>query len=170
MPISHSGIPRFLGLFGLYYSLQYLSLSDATVITFLTPICTMVTGAIFLKETVYMRQIVAGRGLPFSDEIIILLIWPTVFSFLGVVLIARPPFIFHGISDGINSSSNPVQSTGKDHTVTQRLTAVGWVSYSCIRMKSSRIYEDCDRVALIGVLGATGACELWLLRTSPSAH
>ena len=51
---------RFIGLFGIYFSLQYLSLSDATVLTFLTPICTVFTGAVFLGETFSHRQILAG--------------------------------------------------------------------------------------------------------------
>jgi len=51
---------RFIGLFGIYFSLQYLSLSDATVLTFLAPICTVFTGALFLGETFSRRQVLAG--------------------------------------------------------------------------------------------------------------
>lgn len=59
---------RFFGLFGIYYSLQYLSLSDATVLTFLSPLCTAIAGALFLKEKMRRTQALAGRkrlfGLP----------------------------------------------------------------------------------------------------------
>lgn len=52
---------RFFGLFGLYYSLQYMSLSDATVLTFLAPTVTSALGFLFLKEAVSWKQAVAGR-------------------------------------------------------------------------------------------------------------
>lgn len=52
---------RFFGLFGVYYSLQYLSLSDATVLTFLAPMCTAVTGAVLLHEKLSWREAFAGR-------------------------------------------------------------------------------------------------------------
>ena len=58
--IAHS---RFTGLFGTYYALQYLSLSDATVLSFLTPMTTAVTGALFLKETLTLKQ-VSASGAP----------------------------------------------------------------------------------------------------------
>ena len=54
-------VTRFFGLFGVYYSLQFLSLSDATVLTFLAPMCTAVTGALLLKENFSLREALAGR-------------------------------------------------------------------------------------------------------------
>lgn len=51
---------RFFGLFGVYYSLQYLSLSDATVLTFLAPICTAVAGSLLLGENFTRREALAG--------------------------------------------------------------------------------------------------------------
>ncbi|EAU83503.2 integral membrane protein DUF6 [Coprinopsis cinerea okayama7 len=104
------GIGGSIGLYGIYYSLQYLSLSDATVLTFLSPMCTAIAGAMFLGEHLRVSQLVAG-----------------VFSLGGVVLIARPPWLFG------DSSQHNVGD--EDVTPAQRLTAVG--------------------VALIGVLGAT---------------
>lgn len=55
---------RFFGLFGIYYSLQYLSLSDATVLTFLAPLCTAIAGALFLKENFRRTQALAGCERP----------------------------------------------------------------------------------------------------------
>jgi len=119
------GFSGFFGLFGIYYSLQYLSLSDATVLTFLAPLCTGISGAIFLKEKYTKREALAS-----------------VFSLLGVVLIARPVFLF-----GNNRATKPlsidvhVTQIGPDDsekgTPEERLIAVG--------------------VAMIGVLGSTGA-------------
>ncbi|KAJ2913258.1 hypothetical protein MD484_g7144, partial [Candolleomyces efflorescens] len=71
------GMGGFIGLYGIYFSLQYLSLSDAIVLSFLSPMCTAISGAVFLGEHVSARQIVASLT-----------------SLVGVVLIARPPFLF----------------------------------------------------------------------------
>ncbi|KAK0547181.1 hypothetical protein OC845_004226 [Tilletia horrida] len=71
------GFCGFFGLFGLYWSLQYLSLADATVITFLSPLATALLAAPLLKEPLYARQLIAG-----------------LVSIVGVILIARPHFIF----------------------------------------------------------------------------
>jgi hypothetical protein len=51
---------RFVGLFGVYLSLQYLSLSDGTVLMFLSPLCTAVAGAFFLGEMFSLSQALAG--------------------------------------------------------------------------------------------------------------
>jgi len=110
------GVFGFFGVFGIIYSLEYLSLSDATVLTFLSPLTTAIAGALLLNESVSRQQAVSG-----------------VFSLIGVVLIARPTFIFGSVL---------LPSTGNDTdiekgTPAERLIAVG--------------------VALLGVLGKTGA-------------
>ncbi|EPQ30001.1 uncharacterized protein PFL1_02674 [Pseudozyma flocculosa PF-1] len=71
------GFSGFFGLFGLYYSLQYLSLADATVITFLAPLATGFLGYLVLGERFTLREFLGGIA-----------------SLGGVVLIARPAFIF----------------------------------------------------------------------------
>lgn len=64
----------FTGVYALYYSVQYLPLSEATVITFLAPIMTCYACSFFIPgETFSRRQQVAA-----------------VISLVGVVLIARP--------------------------------------------------------------------------------
>ena len=90
------GVVGFFGLFGIYYSLQYLDLSDATVLTFLAPILTGYFGRIFLKEPFLRTELFAG-----------------LVSLLGVILIARPQSLF-------GTSEIPGQATGL-----QRLAAVG---------------------------------------------
>lgn len=109
------GISGFLGLCGLYLSLQYLSVADATVLTFLTPLATAVAGCLLLEEGYSVTQGVAG-----------------VFSLLGVVLIARPPFLFNSMPAII-----PDRYYLQEATPVQRLMAVG--------------------ASMIGVVGATGA-------------
>ncbi|KAF4621973.1 hypothetical protein D9613_009250 [Agrocybe pediades] len=110
----------FFGLFGVYYSLQYLSLSDATVLTFLAPMCTAIAGALLLGEKFTRKEALAG-----------------IVSLVGVVLIARPAALFgsHTVPEG--GSAPPGVDAAEKGTPRDRLIAVG--------------------VALIGVLGATGA-------------
>jgi threonine/homoserine efflux transporter RhtA len=45
----------------MYFALQYLSLSDAVVLKFLAPILTGFSGVIFLKESLSLKQVAAGR-------------------------------------------------------------------------------------------------------------
>jgi drug/metabolite transporter (DMT)-like permease len=61
MIIECGKLSRFIGLSGLYLSLRHLSLSDATVLTFLAPVCVVFTGAVFLGESFSRRQVFAGR-------------------------------------------------------------------------------------------------------------
>ncbi|KAH9052765.1 integral membrane protein DUF6 [Lactarius vividus] len=104
------GLTGFVSLAGMYFSLQYLSLSDATVLTFIAPILTSFSGAVFLKEPLSFRETLSGLC-----------------SFLGVVLIARPQFLF-----GSQAFSDPSEELV---TPAQRMISIA--------------------AALIGVLGAT---------------
>ena len=114
-------------------SLQYLPLSDATVITFLAPIVACWACSYLLHELFGRNESIAAMV-----------------SFLGVVLIAQPasllphhsdvPPIASGAGEGIPSTNATVSADlqGAYHvTAAQRLSAVG--------------------VALIGVLGAASA-------------
>ncbi|KAG0704051.1 hypothetical protein DFH29DRAFT_398203 [Suillus ampliporus] len=110
------GLCGFFGLFGMYYSLQYLSLADATVLSFLLPLSAALGGYFVLKEPYSKREAVAA-----------------IVSLLGVMLIARPPFLF-GNSSSENSGSSDAASRA---TATDRIRAV------C--------------VALLGIVLGTGA-------------
>ncbi|KAG0704048.1 drug/metabolite transporter superfamily, partial [Suillus ampliporus] len=96
------GITGFFGLYGVYLSLEHLSVADATVLIFLTPLTTAVAGSVLLKESYSANQAVAG-----------------VCSLLGVVLITRPPFLF-GSTPGIPDGRNLPEGTPAE-----RLAAVG---------------------------------------------
>lgn len=77
------GIGGFFGVFGMYYSLLYLPLADATVITFLAPSLACWACYYILKEPfTRMEQIAA------------------LISLFGVVLIARPTTLFALASGG----------------------------------------------------------------------
>ncbi|KAK0502375.1 drug/metabolite transporter superfamily [Armillaria luteobubalina] len=80
-PIQCSYSVEFAGLSGVYYSLKYLSLSEATVLTFLTPFTTTISSAIFLGEIVTVGYFVAGSTRK-------------AFCILGVIFIAQPDFLF----------------------------------------------------------------------------
>jgi hypothetical protein len=54
-------LPSFFGLSGMYQSLKYLSLSDATTLSFLTPTCTALLGYLFLREPFTRKECAAGR-------------------------------------------------------------------------------------------------------------
>lgn len=80
------------------------------------------------------------------------------FSFVGVVLIARPEFLFgsHQVVP-VEGIDLPPAEKG---TNAERLVAVGYV-ISIHEKRNSRVV----RVALLGVLGATGACMSYITTT-----
>lgn len=71
------GFIGFFGVFGLYYSLQYLSVSDAVSITFLTPMVTAFFAFVMLGEHYSVLEGVCA-----------------ILSLAGVILIAKPDFLF----------------------------------------------------------------------------
>lgn len=71
------GVLGFFGVFGLYYSVNYLEISDAAVITFLTPTVTAIFAWYFLNEPLIPVEIFAGF-----------------LALIGVVIISRPAFLF----------------------------------------------------------------------------
>lgn len=104
------GLGGFWGVFGLYYSLTYLDLSDATVITFLAPIvatwaCSVVPA---LKEPFTKHEFGAAMV-----------------SFVGVVLIARPGSLFaSSAGEVVAEEKKKNQGGGEDVTPHQRLVAI----------------------------------------------
>lgn len=106
----------FFRLLCIYYSLKYLSLSDATVLTFLAPFTIGIAGFIFLGETFTIKQAFASRERHDLRSFLAKVDRLKVASLIGVVLIARPTFLF-GVSE-----TEPGDSSG---TPKQRLIAVG---------------------------------------------
>ena len=51
---------RFLAVYGTFCALQYLPLSDVTVLKFITPILIGLSGAVFLREPFSLRVALAG--------------------------------------------------------------------------------------------------------------
>lgn len=109
------GLVGFFGVFGLYYSLQYLSLSDAVAITFLIPMVTGFLAGALLHERYSFLEAICG-----------------LLSLGGVILIAKPNFIFGKESESETSGDEGIESSSTE----LRLLATG--------------------VGLVGVMGASG--------------
>jgi len=128
------GMGGFFGVFGMYYSLMYLPISDATVITYLAP-----------GLACWACSFLIGESFTRVDKI------GTMVSLLGVLFIARPASLFAGFSQSMRTpagATSDVVASGnstthihgaKDFDVTpgERVGAVG--------------------LALVGVLGAVSA-------------
>ncbi|KAI2636576.1 hypothetical protein GGS26DRAFT_549635 [Hypomontagnella submonticulosa] len=71
------GVAGYTGLFCSYYSLSYLNISDATVISFLVPTMTAFICFVALREPFTVKEAIAGF-----------------IAFAGVLFIARPTFLF----------------------------------------------------------------------------
>lgn len=97
------GIVGFFGVFGLYFLLQYLSLSDAVAITFLIPMVTAFLAWTIIHENYSLVEAVCG-----------------IVSLGGVVLIAKPNFIF-----GNTSETLPADESIESSSTEKRLLATG---------------------------------------------
>lgn len=91
------GILGFFGVYGLYFSLQYLSLSDAVSITFLIPMVTPFFAWIVLNERYSILEAVCA-----------------LLSLGGVLLVAKPEFLFgkRSSTDATESSSTELRLLG----------------------------------------------------------
>ncbi|KIM44304.1 hypothetical protein M413DRAFT_378885 [Hebeloma cylindrosporum] len=131
------GIGGFVGVFGIYYSLQYLSLSDATVITFLAPTFTAISGALFLGEGFKLREATAGFV-----------------SFAGVVLIARPVALFgEHRSTTVPFDADKVAASDRMKAVAMSLIGVlgSTLAYTSIRALAKRAHPMHAMVSLSAV-------------------
>lgn len=120
------GFGGFFGVFGMYYSLLYLPLADATVITFLAPGLACWACSLLINEPFTRIERIG-----------------TIISFAGIIFIARPTTLFQAFglgSDGQSAASTsdmvpgvgngtttiPADASNYDHvTPMQRLSAVG---------------------------------------------
>ncbi|KAI1915764.1 hypothetical protein LOZ61_001436 [Ophidiomyces ophidiicola] len=128
------GTSGFIGVSGLYYSLGYLPLSEATVLTFLAPILSCyICSLVIPNETFTRKQQLAG-----------------VISLFGVVLIARPGSLL----------ANPPLDGPFSH---QTLTGTSSSIITTLEKGTAEPNPDPKEhlfaigLALIGVCGATSA-------------
>ncbi|KAK6517358.1 hypothetical protein TWF281_004014 [Arthrobotrys megalospora] len=126
------GVGGFFGVFGLYYSLAYLDVSDATVITFLAPSVAGFACYIILKEPFTRTEMLGG-----------------LVSLIGVILIARPTALFS--ADHSNPKDGSTGSGGTEPSPTQEGIRLD-VGEATPAQRFTAIM-----VALLGVLGAATA-------------
>ncbi|KAJ8094644.1 hypothetical protein PM082_010650 [Marasmius tenuissimus] len=126
------GLGGFLGIFGVYTALAYISLSDATVLTFLSPLTTAIAGCIFLNEKFVKSQLIAG-----------------LLSLFGVILIARPASIFGTVDKAVSIELEELVSPVEETSSEKRLLAVGvsligvfgsTIAYTCLRAIGKRAH------------------------------
>ncbi|KAJ2903884.1 hypothetical protein MKZ38_009170 [Zalerion maritima] len=142
-PLGHPSVRRllvfrgffgFLGIYGIWTSLMYLDLGEATVLTFLTPSVAGYACHILLHERFTMTEQLASFV-----------------AFGGVVVIAKPGSLFRSPELGGGSGDNGVNGTmvsslefasmeEEEVTPLQRLFAIG--------------------MGMVGVVGASGAYTL----------
>ncbi|KAM0545997.1 hypothetical protein ACHAPJ_011109 [Fusarium lateritium] len=125
------GMAGSAGLFGLYYSLSYLDISDATVITFLVPTLTAFISWVALREPFTVNEAAAG-----------------LIAFTGVLFVARPAFLFpHGerlfdINGGILP---PAKATPRERAIAIMCSIFGSVAaataYATIRVIGKRAHS-----------------------------
>ncbi|KAG9125223.1 hypothetical protein FRC07_008519 [Ceratobasidium sp. 392] len=150
------GVVGFFGIFGLYYSLQYMSLSDATVLTFLAPSITALLGYLLLHESISRGQVVAGLT-----------------SLLGVVLIARPASLFSYQHTDKNGAASDVTESQRMAAVCVGLAGVfaTSIAYTSIRVIGKRAHPMHSIsyysiwCVLMGTLGMSVTGSHWVLPT-----
>lgn len=139
------GVTGFVGIFGMWQSIIYLPLAEATVITFLVPCVTGYLCHVFIHEPFTRKEQLASFV-----------------ALVGVLLIARPAVLLgldnppaDNAAPGISRSNMSVAAWGSHRdeedatTPTQRLGAIA--------------------VALLGVLGTSGAF-MTIRHIGPRAH
>ncbi|KAL8681828.1 MAG: hypothetical protein Q9186_002060 [Xanthomendoza sp. 1 TL-2023] len=132
------GFGGFFGLLGIYYSLQYLPLAEATVITFLAPIVACWACSILIHEPFTRTEQIAG-----------------LVSLVGVILIARPTSFF-SLNAG-ESRETPIASAVGDPVATTRsiVSSTSQLAEADSVTSMQRLFAI--GVALIGVIGAASA-------------
>lgn len=109
------GCMGFLGVFGSYFSLMYLSISDTVLISFLSPSITILLAWIVLREKVHRYECIG-----------------CIAALFGVVLIVRPPFLFGDLAANKNDTGelteayNPAESSNpKERLLASMVALVG---------------------------------------------
>lgn len=132
------GLGGFGGVFGIYFSLLYLPLSEATVLTFLAPILTCYACSLLIPgETFTRQQQIAGFV-----------------SLAGVVFIARPSSFFASASP--QHASAPVTAANSTITAPTNST-ISSEAAGMSQSPTSHQHLIAIGIAMIGVIGSTGA-------------
>lgn len=131
------GFGGFFGVFGMYYSLLYLPLADATVITFLAPGLACFACSILIKEPFTRVEQIAG-----------------LIALVGVALIAKPTTLFAALGSG---QSPPASGNGDAVPSANGTAPAGAADASSYDNVTPSQRLSAVGIALIGVLGAATA-------------
>ncbi|XP_014164574.1 solute carrier family 35 member G1 [Geospiza fortis] len=119
----------------LYYAYQVMPLADATVITFTSPVFTSLLAWIFLKEKYSLWDVLF-----------------TLFAVTGVILIARPPFLFGSHVAGIEGSYSD-HLKGTIAAIASTLSAASTIVILRKVGKSVHYFLSIWYYAVIGLIG-----------------
>lgn len=134
------GITGFFGIYGVWYSIQYLPLSEATVITFIAPNLAGYWCHIFLKDP-YTRTEQLASFLALG----------------GVVLITKPASLFSAAIRGEGTTQVALEALVNATAVEiQRSETTGPTIVDAQRLTTSQ-HLNAIGVALLGVLGTSFA-------------
>ncbi|KFY26702.1 hypothetical protein V493_03923 [Pseudogymnoascus sp. VKM F-4281 (FW-2241)] len=145
-------VRAMFGFFGLFYSVHYLPLAEATVFRFLVPIVTAWACSLFLGEIFSSRDLLAG-----------------VVALVGVIFIAHPSSLF---GPNANDDIQTPRPSDIDHvSPTQRLLAItasllgvlgASGAYTMIRVIGTRAHAliSVNYFAVLGTFGSAAALLL----------
>lgn len=122
------GFFGFIGVFGLYSSLRYLSISDSVSITFLTPLSASILAFLILKENYYKVEALCS-----------------IIALFGVLLITRPSFL-HMSQDSTEPGSGIIEGNAHQRVVGSIYAFVGMLSASTIYIIIKRIGNRADAI------------------------
>lgn len=148
------GLTGFFGVFGMYFSLMYLSISDAVLITFLAPTVTVFLAWILLREP-FTRAEVLG----------------TVVSLCGVILIVRPVAIF-GAETEFGGGKGAVESTdSKDRIVASLVGLFGVLGMSLVYIIIRHIGDRAHAIMSVSYFSLiTGIISFIGIQIIPKMH
>ncbi|MCJ1243471.1 hypothetical protein MMC30_000668 [Trapelia coarctata] len=125
------GLTGFVGVYGIYYSLIYLPIAEAVVITFVAPIISCWAYSIFFHEPFGLLDQIAG-----------------LISFAGVILIAQPSWLFGTETASASETQGPA-----DHPIAANVTVPTFDANGIPVVTSSQRLS----AVIIGFIGACGA-------------
>ena len=130
------GTMGFCSVFGMYFSLMYLTLSDAVIVTFLTPAVTVMLAAVVLRER-FTKVEAFG----------------TLVSLIGVVLIVRPSFLFGLPSDLDNSPAEAADP--RKRLLATMVGLLGVLGGSVVYIVLRYIGDQAHAIISVGYLSST---------------
>ncbi|KAM3434245.1 hypothetical protein NHJ13734_006088 [Beauveria thailandica] len=156
------GTAGTVGLFGLYYGLSFLDISDSTVITFLVPTLTSFVCWVALKEPFTIVEGIAG-----------------LLALTGVLFIARPHFLFSHLPfthpspnstvHALDGIFKPVPATPAERSLAVVLAVIGSAAaataYATIRVLGTRVHSLVS-VNYFAVIGTVVSCGVLLIHPS----